>query len=173
METVKVLFAIGDRTTGQSETGSFSIDLKTAQDFVNDDEMAYLAFRRAAKKNATNYYKCTSYGFWISDEECKKNNIPDAGISEEDFLNGFYARFAKSKCVTFVVMEHTVWEDGTDSSNCIRAFQTRDDAIEYIKEIVVEKSGIMESGIGSYMEIDEDQGKIHYEYTVQAIPFTR
>lgn len=173
MEEVKVLFAIGDRTTGKTETGIFYIGIKTVQDFINDNEQANEAFKLsakvAAKEDANKCYPHATYGFWISDEECEKYGLPDSGISEEEFLDGFYKRLGH----IFIVMEHTVWEDGTDFNNCLRAFGVRNNAIKYIEEIVTEKSGIMETDIGSYTEIDEDQGKIHYEYTVQAIPFIR
>lgn len=173
MGTVEVFFAIGDRTTRNAETGVFNIDFETVQGFINDSEEANMAFKLAAKvaakRNADECYPHATYGFWISDEECEKHDLPDSGISKEKFLDGFWERLG----YIFIVMEHTVWEDGSDFDNCVRAFDTKDNAIKFIKGIVTEKSGIMESDFGSYTEIDENQGRMLYEYTVQMIPFIR
>lgn len=169
---VKVSFIIGNKDTGEVRQGSFSMDAGIVLKYSYDDLDATKKFNVAAKITSGILTSHNMYGFYVSDEECQQHGLPNTGMTFEEFYAGFFKRFKpyEKKHMIFVVVENCYWvDDYSETSGCVQAFKTREDAIAFIERIIAEKSGVMSSDVGEYEETDES-GTVRYSYEVRTIP---
>lgn len=92
---VEVSYIIGDKITGEVKSGEFKIDSGTAFRYANDDEAAEEKFKLSAIVDSQLPISCGYYGFYVSDEECKKHNLPNCEVSYDEFRKGFFKKFAR------------------------------------------------------------------------------